>query len=620
MPRTSLNDAHQAPDDPRARRGTHGPGRRAALPPPDYRRASNLDETGLIVHAVGENGEDFGTYDFTVSSGPEEMRRELVAALARVGRRRWNSRATYRSQAKRLRQFLRDAVVHDPPVTSVEEITPFFWKKWSESSPNRQSFAPILKATDSLPPETRALLERVQHGHKRDRASKVAYSREEFRIIRDAATRTVRAARLRIDAHVELLERWRSGQLELDDDPEWGEVLDHLDRTGDVPRFPSGVYRHLHLFGDEGYLGAVSRLFPTMAETGAAAVLLICHEGWNLSVLRNMAIPQDWPNADSDEESPAVYRVETDKPRRGRRRHGSNNLVNAGEGTPGWAMRQVLAMTEQARRSLHRQGRPTNMLLLANRVRAGGCGRGRPRLYDFKGPEEQLRWAIISWREMTIEAGTAVPADLSSRRLRHTAQVHYGGPRNNTQATQESDYLLRDATVREESRSVVEAGLADAVVQAHAQVRMRMAGDVTGDAVFDAERIAKEAGLDLETARQLIAGDLKTPAGSCTDFDHPPLPASGPCVASFLLCFACPNSIATSADLPRIVYLRQAIASLNSIVSAAVWEADWAGHAARINDFLTSHTDPAAWPHLLSRLTDQDKQLIDRTLSRRLDV
>lgn len=51
-----------------------------------------------------------------------------------------------------------------------------------------------------------------------------------------------------------------------------------------------------------------------------------------------------------------------------------------------------------------------------------------------------------------------------------------------------------------------------------------------------------------------------------------------PCTVSFLLCFACRNAVATGRYLPRIAYLHQALESLRSAVTPAVWAADWATH------------------------------------------
>jgi uncharacterized membrane protein len=88
---------------------------------------------------------------------------------------------------------------------------------------------------------------------------------------------------------------------------------------------------------------------------------------------------------------------------------------------------------------------------------------------------------------------------------------------------------------------------------------------------------------------------------------------------SFLLCFACSNALATGRHLPRIAYLHQALGAVRSAVDAATWQADWAGHHARVGDLLGQHTSEQGRPVLLARLAERDRELIDRMLERRLD-
>ncbi len=94
---------------------------------------------------------------------------------------------------------------------------------------------------------------------------------------------------------------------------------------------------------------------------------------------------------------------------------------------------------------------------------------------------------------------------------------------------------------------------------------------------MSAELVAKEVGIDVEVARRIVAGRLV-----CLVRGLPQLTPGGmPCAVSFLLCFACARH---RPDLPRIAYLHQALESLRSAVTPAVWAADWAVHHARIGD------------------------------------
>jgi hypothetical protein len=453
---------------------------------------------------------------------------------------------------------------------------------------------------------------------RRGRRRKQAHTREELRRIRDAAAATVRAGRLRIAANAAVLQRWRAGAIERGDG-DWplGEVLDVLARTGDLPRYPNSADRAVTAYaeracGFEGNAASLSRLFATPAEVGAAAVLLIVHEAWNLSVLKKMDVPTWWPNA--DREDPAVHQVDTDKARRGRRRYASNTLVDIGEGSSGRALRHVLELTAPARTTLETLGRPTTKLLVGHR----GLG-GSENLRDH-ALGAALDGAIRRWQQQVRADGVDLPARVNSQALRHSAQAHHGRARNNTQATHERDYQLQDEDVRAASRGAVELGLAQALASARQTVAMRMVADVDAEGEVSAELVAKEAGIDVEVARRIVADRLRTPVASCADFlnsDHSQ--AGMPCAVSFLLCFACRNAVATGRDLPRIAYLHQALESLRSAVTSAVWAADWATHHARIGDFLTTYTTTDARPQLVAAVADSERELIHAMLERRLD-
>ncbi|QDO45841.1 hypothetical protein FNV62_55015 [Streptomyces sp. RLB3-17] len=596
-----------------------GRGRRAALPSADYRKAPVLDADGLVVRPVSGAGAPLGVWDFRGSPGPVDFRRALVAALAAQGRG-WDSAATYGSNVGTLKLFFKDAAAAEPPITSTSQVTVEWWKQWTGGIHVRRVLAAVVRRAPGVPGATRAFLEtpRRRPPARRGRRRKQAHTRQELKTIRDAAAATVRAGRLRIAANTAVLQRWRAGRIDCGDG-EWGvgELLDVLARTGDLPRYHSSndrsVTAHVErTFGFEGNAASLTRLFPTVREVGAAAVLLIVHEAWNLSVLKKMDVPAWWPNA--DREDPAVHQVETDKARRGRRRYASNTLVDAGEGSSGRALRHVLEMTGPARTTLELLGRPTSKLLVGHRGLGGGEA-----LRDF-ATGNVLTDAIRRWQQGAREDGVVLPARVNGQALRHSAQAHHGRARNNTQDTHERDYQLLDEDVRDASRGAVEAGLAQAVASARQTVAMRMVDQVDGDDEVDAELVAKSAEVDIEVARRIVAGRLRTPVASCSDYLHSDHGVSGtPCAVSFLLCFACRNAVATGRDLPRIAYLLQALESLRSAVTPAVWTADWAHHHARIGDFLSTYTTTDSRPRLVAAVIERDRELIHRMLERRLD-
>ncbi|WP_327075047.1 hypothetical protein OG196_39645 [Kitasatospora purpeofusca] len=215
-----------------------GRGRRAALPPTGYRRAPVIDADGLVVRPVSGAGAELGVWDFRDCPGPEDFRRPLVAALVEQGRD-WDSADTWRSQARMLRMFFREAAAADPPIASAGQVTTDWWKAWVGDAHNRRVLAAVLRRVPDLPEVTRVFMEKPQRqsAARRVRGSKQAHTRAELTTVRAAAAATVRAGRLRIAANTALLERWRTGRIDRGDpDRVLGELLDVLARTGDLPR------------------------------------------------------------------------------------------------------------------------------------------------------------------------------------------------------------------------------------------------------------------------------------------------------------------------------------------------------------------------------------------------
>ncbi|MFE6157059.1 hypothetical protein [Streptomyces sp. NPDC057889] len=215
-----------------------------------------------------------------------------------------------------------------PPVGSLSELTPEVWKAWAEAPGGfvrAKHVGVLLRQAPGVPQAVVAQMsKRLRLVVARPKKS---LSSVEMKRVRSAAAHTVRRAERRISGNLALLERWRAGELDGHPDARWGELLDRLARTGDLPRVPSGFVRNWVQAECRRRLGvwslqpAVTQLFPSVGEKAAAAVLLICNEGWNLSVLEKLTVPSQWPNADGDDAHPAIHRVDTDKPRRGRRRH-----------------------------------------------------------------------------------------------------------------------------------------------------------------------------------------------------------------------------------------------------------------------------------------------------------
>lgn len=380
-----------------------------------------------------------------------------------------------------------------------------------------------------------------------------------------------------------------------------GDALDHVLRTGDVPltdhrtRVVRKPYRRA--LGGRSPEKTWGRLYLTRTEVFAAAVLLVASESWNHSVLNAMTVPTANPAIADDLD---VHTVEIRKPRRPvRSRYTTNNLIDNGADSPGRLLSQVIEATDPARYTLTLQGRPTDRLLVCrlNRARHDGS-------------------AFLLGIPASVhdpEIGSPACGHISLRRLRRTVQVLIRKePAQNSRDTHESVYVMRDPATRDDAAATIAQGLTDAVEHARVIGAMRVAfGDI--DALI-------ELSDNPELAKAIRDGTLDTATAACTDFTHSPFSEPElPCTASFLLCLACPNAIATRRHLPRLVHLREALDELRGVVDSAVWSQDWHEHHLRVSAVLDNHTTPEERSAARADLSDADRATIDKLLRRRLD-
>lgn len=386
---------------------------------------------------------------------------------------RYHSCQKYGSLLKRFLAFLTEL---DTPPQRVTEITPSVWSQWLMSGRGWGHggllvVRRVLAETTTLPAATRhALTTRTRSAGRSTQVE--AYTLAEFKVIRAFARRTAHQIEQRITAGQALLARYHRGELAEDStDDRLAALLDQIARTGEVDRYADGQLhtrtREVCRLVPGGYRGVVQMLFASGYEIGALATLLICEEGWNLSVLETMNVPDFRPDGGIGDVE--IHRVSTLKHRRpAGRKHASNNLVDLGEGSAGRALRQVITITTPARDCLARLGRPTQRLMVGHRVK-GGRPDGTPWLVG--APQHGIGlWAAT----VTVESPQGGTLTISAGRLRRTHQALFGGPRQNTQRTHEDIYLLRNAVFREQSADVVAAGLQGAVDHAEAAVTMRL--------------------------------------------------------------------------------------------------------------------------------------------------
>lgn len=578
------------------------------LPDAEYRRPASVDSTGLVVTLWSENGIAEGIFDFTSLPGTLVLRQQFAAAFDRkIGPDGpWRAWDTCYCGYQSVRVLLTGLAALELPPATIAQITPAMWLSWRMSLPptagtrhHLVALRTLLAQAPELPSETLEVVDR--RVDPAPASTESAYTYQEFLRIRSAAATVFNSALIRIRDNREHLRRWRTGEFrEASSDWLLGEALDCVARTGDVPllaAWPSGgrrpSRRHLGALGGRAPQQTWGRLFLSRREVFAAAILLVANQSWNKSVLHRMRIPEQDPAVADDVD---VFTVHLDKPRRPvRLRHTSTNLLDNGPSSAGRLLRHVIEATDPAREALAVLGRPTDRLL----VYRTACPSRRGQEFAF-GIAKSL---------------TVGTESVSLRRLRRTVQVLIRKePAQNTQQVHDTVYMLRDPAGRAAAGETIARGLTDAAEHAHLIGAMRL---VLGG---DAETLV-ELSDDPELAAAIQRGDLDTATAACTDFTHSPHTDPGlPCTASFLLCLACPNAVATRRHLPRLVHLHDGLTELHTVLDTTAWDRQWQQHFERLSALLDTHTTAAERSDARTRITDADRTTIDRLLRRTFDA
>ena len=591
------------------------PRKLAVLPGASYRRPRLADLDALTVRAVGEGGIDNGTYRFDDLGEPTPLLRSLVAgfAVATAPGGRWRRRDSVRTGSDVLRRLYRYLRGRARPVERVEDITPVIWAAWRSDMRLRSRWPGLINSSrallhdvEGIPDDTLVEMRR-RHRKPKDRLSG-AYAPDEFAAIQRAAWATVDAATERIRGARNELAAFRdalASGLPVDGVlARRGVFLDHLARTGEPPEDrPSAV----------GLSGARSwhALFLTLDEVFALRVLFASVHGYNAATIDTQTATHRRPDGDSGGHE--ISTVDIEKARRaGPSRHGTENLVARAPRSPGGLYRLAVALTEPARVALAALGHPTDRLLIGRSHRIA------------QGLVLDPQFGAVS-RHWAGEAGLLDPSGavlrVSLQRLRLTEQVVHDKPQGHTQRVHDEIYVLREPRARRAAIPVILAGLGDAVDHARATVAMRRWSTADVDAArMNPESAAQSLGVPTEKVLRLVSGALDTALGGCLDFEHSPMSGGGSCRASFLLCLACPNAIATPRHLPRLVCLRDALVNVASAVTPKVWTTDYADHFARLDDLLSGHSTPEELAAAAARVTAADRDLVTSLLRRDLDA
>lgn len=580
------------------------------MPAMGYHRPGRTDPKGLVVSVIGINGKEAGPFDFNLAPAHGQTRQQLIAAfvVATAADGRWRSAESMHTAYGAAVAFLRSLDRLGISVTSLADFGPEHWWAWRSDQESRNRWpgsVNLMRVLLKDAPEIGDLTRRAmsQRTHKPRKRLYESYSVEEFDSIRRRAGVLVRACERRISANSAALQRYRDGYE--GDEPvlshdgvskSRGDLLEQLVQEGRLRLGKEGTRQAAAALGTAN-LHPTYALFPTKGELISVMVALVCDRGYNLSTLQSMTIP-DLASGNSGDE---VLVAHVDKPRRGRQRHFTNSFT----GPHAHTLRSAVTITAPARECLERLGHATDQLLVAGT--SHGVTNHPTKMFITGGYTHGN--AVRQWdqaADLRNSDGSGL-LHLHFGRLRLSEQVINRKSSQNSPAVSEDVYRLPDRLTARMHHDVILDGQAEAVEHATNTVRLKYGPE-------------NDLGLPVETARALGAGQLDTAASACLDFTHSPFSLAGePCTASFLMCLACSNAVATPAHLPRLVLLSEALDNLAS-VAPVQFNARYREHRERLENLLDTNTTKAERIKARNAATDGDRAMIERLLNRGLDT
>ncbi|WP_343242882.1 hypothetical protein [Streptomyces sp. SID12501] len=528
-------------------------------------------------------------FDFAELSVAVPMQRSLAKVFADRSRG-WTSHSTARSSWIKLGYFADFLSGLDSPPDDLDALTVAIMQSWRNGRISTNSGKGMLREVRNLlqaDPRLAAgpVAEELARRIPGPTPNKQSYGESAREQVVQAAQRQFRSAWLRIGDNTRLLNAWRAGGV-TEGSREWriGKILDHLARTGDVPRtlHPGGhssVTNH-GLLGGKGGEKAWGRLFLTRGELTALAVLLTDRFGWNLSVYDRMPAPTTAPSV--GEMVSVTYQVQVEKRRLGRGRwFSTENITDSGASSPGRLITQALEATAHGRALASRLAPGTDLLMTARSylLEQEHLDLDRP------APVGPLSFGVsVSTIQWWVRGHGLSGSPF--QRARRTTVTEEGRPLQHSQGTHESVYVLPDQRVQRASRDVFEAGAIEALEQAQAAV---FGGQITDNP--DREH-------------------QETATADCEDEESSPWPApGGGCGADFLLCLACPNAHVHPGHHPRLAHLHEQILSLRSVMDDRTFHERWRDHRLRLED-LRDRVGPAAWKAALAHVNDADRTIV----------
>lgn len=573
-------------------RGATRTGRPAALPGPRYQPPPPLrSEAGRLT--VDFHGEDGRHRQFVVSALPLPGWHPLLAAAfaLRIGpsgrvRTLASARTTWEPQQRFLRFLAR---LPDAPATpgdlTAGHLEAFYRHR---AATNHQAYAwQEVRAVGQLlelPPLREQIsveaLDFLARRYERQRPSgKPGYSDGELSRLIATARRDVARIRDRIDAGEALLARFHTGADTLrGEERARAKALDALAGTGEVPRLP----QYARMEWPERTARA-AQLFLTPADVAPLMVLLVALTGRNIETVKEL---------------PAEHRVlegravELRPLKRRRGPHRWFDTVTWEIGPPGRELHTpgglYLLLHRLTARSRGFSGATSIWSIWRNGHRARVAGAAEhhdPFAKALNGRVDQRFWAArhgLLADHGPADGGEPPRLMVDFNRLktsidvRHTKQMGGHLPsaaRTNTIPVLFRHYLRGDPTTIAWAHEVLGEAFADAeqaalaahqrAVQSAGGALRVVPGPATGTRL-------EHAGLDADTAHRAGNGELDTAWSACTGPDRHPVTGDR-CEATFLDCFHCGNCLITTAHLPRLLALLDALSERRQQLGERDW-------------------------------------------------
>jgi hypothetical protein len=584
-------------------------------------------------------------YDFSTLPVSPELQRAFASAFAQRSRPGSGIRAagTADSAFRRLTKFAEYLASLLRPPQGPADLAPahldgWFLRRSSLKSAGRElgELKVCLRKVPGISPEFAVKL--TEPGQRRASSELTSYTRAEFNRIMSVARTTARRAAIRIRSGHALLARWRAGDIDrVEDKCGWlrGQVLDHVDRHGEVPRLPNG--RPVNQVARLGtVVEHVNALHLGPDDAAAFVVLLVGLTGQNRGPVVDAPAAHHRPDGYTGPVPTAI--VELDKPRRGAHRHMDVPLVGLpswvpvpqdqraerGEGldlrTPFGVYMLLHELTESARRIT---GFDRLLVWWAGK---GGVGVGRgfrtglhsDRVLDWASKQNTVDLATDGDAQGGTGAGRL---EVLLPRLRLTYAELHQKPVAHNAATFVNDYLLRDRGNLGDYRRVVADTLEKEVAKAKTSSALRVLSPADIEqARTNPHSVAARHGMDAATLTRTINGQLDTVVVACTDnLGGHQTPAGRPCQASFMLCLSCPCARALPHHLPLQAAVHDALQNRRTETTPLRWAQRFAHPHAQLADLL-DRAGAAAVADARVHLTEQERDLAERFLNRELDL